>query len=262
MCAALEDLSLAWREMGVDRHVTTLRAENDADPSELQRLARAARDAASELRGRGREVLLVADARLALADGARHELELMLRGGAPGSGSDITVLYYGDASVGAEPESLALLDSAVAFSLERAQQGLWPAVDPLRSHARWLAGAEIGDEGADIAARARRLLQRYRDLEAVVEKFGADLGLRPADRESASRARRLDRFLAQPFPVAEPWTGIPGCIVARRDTLAGARAILGGDCDDLPDDAFYFTGTLEDVRAKAKGAKEPDAGSA
>jgi len=235
---------------GVAEHVTTLRAAGDAVPRELQRLARAARDAASDMRSRGREVLLVADARLALADGARQELEAVLREPTPGIDCAITLLYHGDVSVGAEPEPLAALDSAIAFSLERAQQGLWPAVDPLRSHARWLAG-ETGDAGADVAARGRRLLQRYRDLEAVVEKFGTDLGLRAADRETASRARRLDRFLAQPFPVAEPWTGIPGHIVARRDAIAGARAILDGDCDDRPDDAFYFTGTLDDLRARA-----------
>jgi F-type H+-transporting ATPase subunit beta len=251
VCAALEDLNLAWREMGVDDHVTTLRAEPDAGPREIERLARAAGEAAAELRRRGHEVLLVADARLALADRARKQLERSLPDCGERSDCAVTVLYHGDVSVGAEPEPLAGLDAAVAFSLERAQQGLWPAVDPLRSHARWLANGQTDDEGADVAARARRVLQRYRDLEAVVEKFGEDLGLRPEDRATASRARRLDRFLAQPFPVAEPWTGIPGYIVGRRDAIDGARAILAGECDDVPDDAFYFTGALADVRAKA-----------
>lgn len=252
VCAALEEMELGWREMGMEQHVTTLRAASEADPRELARLARAAREVAREHRDRGREVLLLADARLALSDGARHELESAP--GEPGQagGPAITLLYYGDASVDAEPEPLAALDSAIAFSLDRAQAGLWPAVDPLRSRARWtLAAHDVADNHAQVAARARRLLQRYQDLRAVVEKFGADVGLRPGDRDSASRARRLDRFLAQPFPIAEPWTGIPGHIVALADTIEGARAILDGDCDDLPEEALYFTGTLADARARA-----------
>jgi F-type H+/Na+-transporting ATPase subunit beta len=252
VCAALEDVDLAWREMGVDQHVTALRGGADA-PGQ-RRLARAAREAARELRDRGRDVLLLADARLALAEAARHELEAALPEGEPGAEAAVTLLYYGDFSVDAEPEPLAALDTAIAFSLERAHLGLWPAVDPLRSRARWATGGAIGDDHTRVAGRARRLLQRYQDLHAIVEKFGADLGLRPADREPAARARRLDRFLAQPFPVAEPWTGIPGHIVALRDTIEGARAILDGDCDDLAEEALYFTGTLADARAKARRA--------
>ncbi len=252
VCAALEDLDLAWREMGVDQHVTALRATADADPAELERLAAAALDRARELRDRGREVLLLADARLALSEPARRELDAALREGAPGADPAVTLLYYGDFSVDAEPEPLAALDTAIAFSLERAQLGLWPAVDPLRSRARWAAASAIGDDHARVAARARRLLQRYQDLHPIIEKFGADLGLRAPDREPASRARRLDRFLAQPFPVAEPWTGIPGHVVALRDTIEGARAILDGDCDRLPEDALYFTGTLADAKDKAR----------
>jgi F-type H+-transporting ATPase subunit beta len=256
VCVALEDLDLAWREMGVDRHVTTLRATSGGNAHELRRLARAARDAARQVRDGGREVLLLADSRLALADGARRELDSALGEGAPGGGPAITLLYYGDASVGAEPEPLAALDSAVAFSLDRAQLGLWPAVDPLRSHAVWSTAVEIGQEHAIIAARARRLLQRYQDLHAVVEEFGPDLGLRPADREPASRARRLDRFLTQPFAVAEPWTGIPGHSVALPDSIEGARAILDGDCDQLPEEALYFTGTVEDARTKTRRGQD------
>jgi len=198
----------------------------------------------------------VVDGQLALAEGVMAALETGSAGAAAPPEPAITTIHYGEHSVGAEPEPLAALHTTITFSLERAQLGLWPAVDPLRSQAPWATAGLIGDTHARIATQARRLLHRYADLHRMVEKYGVELGLRPVDREAASRARRLHRFLTQPIPGAEPWTGVPGHLIALTDALEGSRAIIDGECDDLPEEALYFTGTLAMARENAKRAEE------
>ncbi len=137
--------------------------------------------------------------------------------------SSTTTVYYGHYTAGDEPERFAGLDAVIAFDAARARQGLWPAVDPLRSRSRLLQSSSIGEAHARTAAQAPRVLRRYRDLEPMIEKSGLDALSNAEDRQAAIRARRLDRFLTQPFAGAEPWTGIPGQHVPLEETIHGCQ---------------------------------------
>jgi F-type H+-transporting ATPase subunit beta len=164
----------------------------------------------------------------------------------------MTTMYFGAETVGAEPEVLGALDAVITCDFDRAKRALYPAVDPINSHSRLLREGTVSEVHQQVAGEARRLLRRHQDLQPIIESRGLDLLPRDEDRKIVERAKRLDRFLTQPFHWTEPWTNLPGVHVTLDETLAGCQAILKGECDDLPEDALYFIGTLEDAREKAR----------
>ncbi len=146
-------------------------------------------------------------------------------------------------------ETFTHLNSSIVLSREMASEGLYPAIDPLASTSVLLDPRIVGEAHYQLAEDVRRLLERYRELQEIISLLGME-ELSASDREAVGRARKLTRFLTQPFAVTEQFTGRKGMSVGLDDTIKGCRAILNGEVDDLPEDAFYMTGTLEDVRAR------------
>jgi F-type H+-transporting ATPase subunit beta len=143
------------------------------------------------------------------------------------------------------------LDSTIRLERAITELGIYPAVDPLTSTSRVLDPNIVGQEHYDTAREVQRILQRYRDLQDIISILGID-ELSEEDKATVARARRLQIFNSQPFHVAEVFTGRPGAYVAIRDTVASFKAILEGKVDDLPEQAFFLAGTLDDVRANAE----------
>ncbi len=142
------------------------------------------------------------------------------------------------------------LDSTIRLERAIAELGIYPAVDPLTSTSRVLDPLVVGQEHYDTAREMQRVLQRYRDLQDIIAILGID-ELSEEDKATVARARRLQIFSSQPFHVAEVFTGRPGVYVPIRDTVASFKEILEGKVDDLPEQAFFLAGTLDDVRANA-----------
>ena len=142
------------------------------------------------------------------------------------------------------------LDSTIRLERAIAELGIYPAVDPLTSTSRVLDPLIVGQEHYDTAREVQRVLQRYRDLQDIIAILGID-ELSEEDKSTVARARRLQIFNSQPFHVAEVFTGRPGAYVPIRDTVASFKDILEGRVDDLPEQAFFLAGTLDDVRANA-----------
>ena len=149
----------------------------------------------------------------------------------------------------------AHLDATTVLSRKIAEQGIYPAVDPLESSSRILEADIVGEEHYRIARAVQETLQKYHDLQDIIAILGMD-ELGDEDRMTVNRARKLQRFLAQPTHVAEKFTGIPGVYVPLKDTLAGFRAIVDGEADEYPEAAFYNVGTLADVQEKAEKIKK------
>ena len=147
--------------------------------------------------------------------------------------------------------TFAHLDAATILSRRQASQGFYPAIDPLESNSALLTPEGVGDEHYAIATEVRALLARYRELQDVIAILGLD-ELNETDRLAVNRARRLQRFLTQPFFVSEPFTGIPGRYVPLDETLRGFREILAGRYDDLPEQAFYMVGAIDEAVAQAE----------
>jgi F-type H+-transporting ATPase subunit beta len=143
------------------------------------------------------------------------------------------------------------LDATTVLSRDIASQGIYPAVDPLDSTSRILSPEVVGQEHYEIARAVQKVLQRYKELQDIIAIMGMD-ELSEEDKRTVSRARKVQRFLSQSFHVAEQFTGMPGQYVPLKETLRGFRMILNGECDDLPESAFLFAGTIDDVFAKAK----------
>lgn len=146
--------------------------------------------------------------------------------------------------------TFAHLDAATILSRRQASQGFYPAIEPLESSSSLLAPASVGEEHYAIATEVRALLARYQELQDIIAILGLD-ELSDEDRLAVSRARRLQRFLTQPFFVSEPFTGMPGRYVPLEETLRGFREILEGRYDHIPEQAFYMTGTIDEVLANA-----------
>ncbi len=148
--------------------------------------------------------------------------------------------------------TFAHLDVSVALSRELFEQGIFPAVDPLASTSRLLEPQVVGQRHYDIARSVQEILQKYRDLRDIIAILGID-ELAPEDRTVVRRARRIQQFLTQPMFVAEAFTGLDGAYVPVGDTVDSMEAILSGEHDDLPQDAFRMVATIQDVLAKARG---------
>jgi F-type H+-transporting ATPase subunit beta len=143
------------------------------------------------------------------------------------------------------------LDATVVLSRDIAALGIYPAVDPLDSTSRQVDPNVIGDEHYSTTRAVQATLQRYKELRDIIAILGMD-ELSPEDKLAVGRARKIQRFLSQPFHVAEVFTGSPGKYVSLKDTIRGFQMIVNGDCDALPEQAFYMVGTIEEAFEKAK----------
>ena len=147
--------------------------------------------------------------------------------------------------------TFAHLDSTVVLSRDIASKGIYPAVDPLDSTSRQLDPLIIGTEHYEVARGVQTVLQRYKELKDIIAILGMD-ELSEEDKMAVARARKIERFLSQPFHVAEIFTGSPGKYVSLKDTIAGFQGILAGQYDDLPEQAFYMVGSIEEAVEKAQ----------
>ncbi|MFP4098856.1 MAG: F0F1 ATP synthase subunit beta, partial [Alphaproteobacteria bacterium] len=147
------------------------------------------------------------------------------------------------------------LDATTVLSRQIAEQGIYPAVDPLDSTSRILDPRVIGREHYEVAIEVQKILQTYKSLQDIIAILGMD-DLSEEDKLVVARARKIQRFLSQPFNVAEVFTGKAGVFVELEDTVKGFKAIIEGECDHIPEAAFYMTGTIEQVIEKAEEMKE------
>jgi len=143
------------------------------------------------------------------------------------------------------------LDATTVLSRRIVEKGIYPAVDPLGSSSRILDPRVVGEEHYSVASRVQEVLQRYQELQDIIAILGME-ELGEEDKRTVYRARKIERFFSQPFHVAEQFTGTPGKYVALADTVKGFKEIVEGHCDDIPEQAFFMVGTIDDVREKAK----------
>jgi F-type H+-transporting ATPase subunit beta len=147
--------------------------------------------------------------------------------------------------------TFAHLDSTVVLSRDIASKGIYPAVDPLDSTSRQLDPLIIGQEHYEVARGVQSVLQRFKELKDIIAILGMD-ELSEEDKQVVTRARKIERFLSQPFHVAEIFTGAPGKYVSLKDTISGFKGILAGEYDSLPEQAFYMVGSIEEAVEKSK----------
>jgi len=151
----------------------------------------------------------------------------------------------------APASTFAHLDATTVLSRAISEKGIYPAVDPLDSTSRILQPGVVSDDHYDVATRVQQLLQRYKDLQDIIAILGMD-ELSDEDKVVVQRARKVERFLSQPFFVAEVFTGRPGKYVKLEDTIRSFREVLEGKHDDLPEQAFYLQGDINDVLKAAE----------
>lgn len=174
-----------------------------------------------------------------------------------GSITSVQAIYVpaDDLTDPAPATTFAHLDATTVLSRRIVELGIYPAVDPLDSSSRILDPRVIGERHYGVAREVQRVLQTYKDLQDIIAILGMD-ELSEEDRVTVSRARKIQRFFSQPFFVAEQFTNIPGKYVSLEDTIEGFEMLVNGDCDDLPEQAFYMVGGIEDVKEKAKQLAE------
>ncbi|MDE1938992.1 MAG: F0F1 ATP synthase subunit beta [Alphaproteobacteria bacterium] len=170
-----------------------------------------------------------------------------------GSITSVQAIYVpaDDLTDPAPATSFAHLDATTVLSRQIAEKGIYPAVDPLDSTSRILDARVVGQEHYDVARQVQETLQRYKSLQDIIAILGMD-ELSEEDKITVARARKLERFLSQPFHVAEVFTGFPGLFVDLKDTIRSFKAVVNGEYDHLPEAAFYMVGTIEDAVAKAQ----------
>lgn len=184
------------------------------------------------------------------------ELQERITSTKKGSITSVQAVYVpaDDLTDPAPATTFAHLDATTVLSRQISELGIYPAVDPLDSTSRILDPAVVGQEHYDVARGVESVLQRYKELQDIIAILGMD-ELSEEDKLIVSRARKVQRFLSQPFFVAEQFTGMPGKYVPLKDTIRGFKEILEGQHDDLPESAFLFVGTIEEAREKAKAGK-------
>ncbi len=170
-----------------------------------------------------------------------------------GSITSVQAIYVpaDDLTDPAPATTFAHLDATTVLSRQIAELGIYPAVDPLDSTSRILDPNILGEEHYNVARQVQEVLQRYKDLQDIIAILGMD-ELSEEDRQVVARARKIQRFLSQPFHVAEQFTGTPGKYVKLADTIRGFKEVVEGQHDDVPEQAFYMQGTIEEVREAAK----------
>ena len=170
-----------------------------------------------------------------------------------GSITSVQAIYVpaDDLTDPAPATSFAHLDATTVLSRQIAELGIYPAVDPLDSTSRILDPRVLGDDHYEVARSVQEVLQKYKSLQDIIAILGMD-ELSEDDKLVVARARKIQRFLSQPFHVAEVFTGFPGVLVSLEDTIKGFKGLVAGDYDDLPEAAFYMVGTIDDVMEKGK----------
>jgi len=170
-----------------------------------------------------------------------------------GSITSVQAIYVpaDDLTDPAPATSFAHLDATTVLSRQIAELGIYPAVDPLDSTSRMLDPRVVGEEHYRVARRVQAILQQYKSLQDIIAILGMD-ELSEEDKQTVARARKIQRFLSQPFHVAEVFTGSPGKLVSLEDTIKGFKGIVEGEYDDLPEAAFYMVGTIEEAVEKGK----------
>ena len=146
-------------------------------------------------------------------------------------------------------------DATTVLSRKIVEQGIYPAVDPLESSSRILEADVVGEEHYEVANKVIAILQKYKELQDIIAILGME-ELSDEDKATVMRARKIQRFLSQPFFVAETFTGIPGKYVPLKETIRGFKMIIDGEMDEYPESAFFNVGTIDDVIAKAKAEAE------
>jgi F-type H+-transporting ATPase subunit beta len=181
------------------------------------------------------------------------ELQERITSTTKGSITSVQAIYVpaDDLTDPAPATAFSHLDATTVLSRQIAELGIYPAVDPLDSTSRILDPQVVGEEHYRVARGVQQQLQKYKDLQDIIAILGMD-ELSEADKITVARARKLQRFLSQPFHVAEQFTGTPGAYVRLEETIRGFKEILEGKHDELPEQAFYMVGTIEEAVAKAK----------
>jgi F-type H+-transporting ATPase subunit beta len=181
------------------------------------------------------------------------ELQERITSTRKGSITSVQAIYVpaDDITDPAPATAFAHLDATTVLSRQIAELGIYPAVDPLASTSRILDPRAVGEEHYSVARAVQKVLQRYKDLQDIIAILGMD-ELSEEDKLVVGRARKIQRFLSQPFFVAEQFTGQAGRYVPVKETIKGFREIVEGKVDDLPEQAFYMVGTIEEARQKAE----------
>jgi F-type H+-transporting ATPase subunit beta len=172
-----------------------------------------------------------------------------------GSITSIQAVYVpaDDLTDPAPATTFAHLDATTTLSRKIVELGIYPAVDPLASSSRILDPAIVGKEHYETARRTQQTLQRYKELQDIIAILGMD-ELSAEDKLTVARARKVQRFFSQPFHVAEKFSGMAGCYVPVTETVRGFKMILDGECDKIPEQAFFMAGSIDDVLAKVKAS--------
>lgn len=180
------------------------------------------------------------------------ELQERIASTGEGSVTSVQAVYVpaDDLTDPAPATTFSHLDATTVLSRSIAEQGLYPAVDPLESTSRILEPYVVGEEHCYVARKVQEILEKYNELQDIIAILGVD-ELAESDKKIVARARRIQRFLSQPIHVAEKYTNIPGVYVPIHESVRGFKAIIDGEMDDYPEAAFYNVGTLEDVKRKA-----------
>jgi F-type H+-transporting ATPase subunit beta len=271
------DLWIEMKESGVINKTTLVYGQMNEPPGARARVALSALTAAEYFRDEeGKDVLLFIDnifrftqansevsallGRMPSAVGYQPtlstdlgELQERITTTKKGSITSVQAIYVpaDDLTDPAPATTFAHLDATTVLSRQIAELGIYPAVDPLDSTSRILDPQVVGAEHYQVARDVQEVLQRYKDLQDIIAILGMD-ELSEDDKLTVARARKIQRFLSQPFHVAEAFTGTPGEYVKLADTIQGFREIVDGKHDDLPEQAFYMVGTIQDAIAKAK----------
>ena len=245
---------LVWREAGVDDQIVYVPGKSDDTPAAHRQTVATGLALAEQFQRAGHNVLLLVESRLAESEGVMAALRTNT---SVTPTAAITTLIYGHHTPGVLPAVYSGLDSVLAFDYTRATHRLYPAIDPVRSTSTLLQRGLLSPEHAETAGAVKRLLQRYGELRAPMEQYKMSSGALwyieddPKLHADINSARRLDRFLTQPFHGAEPWSGLVGQLTPVAETIAGCQAILTGQYNALPEEAFAYVGTLEEALAKA-----------
>ena len=270
------ELWLSMQESGVMEKAVLVFGQMNEPPGARLRVALSALTMAEHFRDEGLDVLLFIDnifrftqagsevsallGRMPSAVGYQPtlssemgELQERITSTKDGSITSVQAIYVpaDDITDPAAASVFTHLDANTVLSRQIAEKGIYPAVDPLASTSRILYPYYVGEEHYNVAQTVLQVLQRYRDLQDIIAILGFD-ELSEEDKATVARARRIERFLSQPFSVAEQFTGYAGRYVKRADTVASFKEIISGACDGLPEQAFLYVGTVDEVREKAK----------
>jgi F-type H+/Na+-transporting ATPase subunit beta len=271
------DLFLEMRESGVISKTALVYGQMNEPPGARARVGLTALTAAEYFRDEeGKDVLLFIDnifrftqansevsallGRMPSAVGYQPtlstdlgELEERITSTKKGSITSVQAIYVpaDDLTDPAPATTFAHLDATTVLSRQIAELGIYPAVDPLDSTSRILDPGVVGEEHYTVARQVQEILQRYKDLQDIIAILGMD-ELSEEDKLIVARARKIQKFLSQPFHVAEAFTGRPGVYVKLADTIRGFKAVVEGKHDDIPEQAFYMVGTIDDVVVRAK----------